>query len=377
MNIQHTSIPSVIERHDKRLTQLTSALYKRLQLVESGSGYLIGDLAFDQGYTPYRNINSAPSDLDYQLLAKAGLLVASGGKSGELVVTTGFPSAVFDFYRNKADDFFALRDIIITYNGDTLNGGELSKVQLTIKHLEIMPEILGCIHAIRKSAAEKNTRDFFVVSLGYGTAETALSTEAGPIARTCLSLPGIRRAVNGLYDELSVSHYLGMKNEHMLNQSFQRGEIVIDRKRKDLTGLRRNQLANYYDEVLSPAFKKAFTDSDFEKANKLYLVGGGALYTELAEFFHREFDGVLEVIVPDYAENAASLGYFYKSAKWCGPEHVNQAVGLDIGNAYTVVATATEKETSKKESTASNEVKKSFQEIDPDEEPKLASHTIN
>src|SRR5690606_36022193 len=96
METQYINILSVIERHNKRLTQLTSTLAKRLQLFESGAGYLIGDLAFDQGYTPYRNINSAPSEMDYQLLAKAGLLAASEGKSGEWVLTTGFPSAVFD-----------------------------------------------------------------------------------------------------------------------------------------------------------------------------------------------------------------------------------------------------------------------------------------
>ena len=340
MKTVYTSFPSVIERYEKRLTQLSSPLKQRLQIYEGGTGYLIGDVAFEQGYTPYRNINSAPSDLDYQLLAKAGLLLASGGKSGELVVTTGFPSAVYDYYKSKAEDFLSVRDIIITYNGDALNGGELSKTQITIRHLDIMTEISGCIQAIRSNLSFRDDDSFFVVSLGYGTAETALSTEAGPIARTCLSLPGIRRAVNGLQEELSSNFYLGMKNEHMINQSFQRGDIVIDRKRKDLTNARRNQLTNYYEEVLSPAMRKVFTDADFEKASKMYLVGGGALYDELVEAFQREFDGVLEIIVPEYAAYAATLGYLHKSTRWTGPELTNQAVGLDIGNAYTVVATA-------------------------------------
>lgn len=343
MNPINSSFPSVIERYDKRLTQLSSPLIKRLQIYEADAGYLIGDIAFAQGYAPYRNINSAPSDLDYQLLAKAGLLLASGGKSGELVITTGFPSAVYEYYKNKAEDFFSIKDIIIAYNGDPLYGGELNKTQITIKHLNIMSEIAGCIQAIRNSAPSENDANFFVVSLGYGTAETALSTEAGPIARTCLSMPGIRRAVSGLQDELSNNFYLGMKNEHMINQSFQKGEIVIERKRKDLTNIRRNQLTNYYEEVLSPAMKKVFTDADFEKASKIYLVGGGALYRELVEMFEREFDGILEVIVPGYAENAASLGYLYKSIKWTGPEFTHQAVGLDIGNAYTVVTTVSQK----------------------------------
>jgi molecular chaperone DnaK (HSP70) len=34
----------------------------------------------------------------------------------------------------------------------------------------------------------------------------------------------------------------------------------------------------------------------------------------------------------------ASLGYCLRSAQWCGPGLSAQAVGLDIGNAYTVVS---------------------------------------
>ncbi len=348
MKTTYTTIPSVIERHNKPLTQLTSPLDKRIQLFEAGSGFLVGDLALSQGHSPYRNINSSPADLDYQLLAKAGLLLASGAKSGELVITTGFPSAVYELFKQQAEEFFAIRDIIIEYNQDTLNGSGRGRVQLTISHLEVMSEILGCINAIRKGPVADGG-NFFVVSLGYGTCETALSTAEGPIARTCVSVPGLRRAVNTLYDELSASYYLSMKNEHVINQSFQRGDIVIGRKRLNLLNARSTHLANYYDEVVSPAMRKAFTDSDFEKANRLYLVGGGALYPELVSHFQREFDGILDVIVPEGADNFAALGYFLRSALWCGPNHVERAVGLDVGNAYTVIAKHAEEHKKKKE----------------------------
>ncbi|MFC3196760.1 hypothetical protein ACFOET_03955 [Parapedobacter deserti] len=337
MKTEFLSIPSVIERHDKPLTQLTAPLEKRLQLFEEGSGFLVGDLALSQGQVPYRNINSSPSDLDYQLLAKAGLLIASGAKSGELVLTTGFPSAVYELFKLQAEKFFSVRDVVIEYNSDTLNGGGRSRVQLTISHLEVMSEIAGCINAIRKGPLADDG-NFFVVSLGYGTCETALSTAEGPVARTCVSVPGLRHAVNTLYDELSSSYYLSMKNEHMVNQSFQRGDMVIGRKRMNLLGARNSHLANYYNEVLSPAMRKAFTDSDFERASKVYLVGGGALYPELANHFQQEFDGVLEVVVPKGADNFAALGYYLRSALWCGPNHIERAVGLDIGNAYTVIS---------------------------------------
>lgn len=338
METKFSSIPSVIERHDKPLTQLTASLEKRIQLFDAGAGFLVGDVALSQGQVPYRNINSSPSDLDYQLLAKAGLLLASGAKSGELVVTTGFPSAVFDLFKLQAEKFFSVRDVIIEYNSDTLNGGR-SRVQLTISHLEVMSEILGCINAIRKGPLADDG-NFFILSLGYGTCETALSTAEGPISRTCTSVPGLRHAVNTLHDELNTSYYLSMKNEHMINQSFQRGDIVIGRKRMNLLNARSTHLASYYNEVLSPAMRKAFMDIDFEKADRLYLVGGGALYPELVGHFQLEFEGVLDVIVPEGADNFASLGYFLRSALWCGPNHIERAVGLDVGNAYTVISTA-------------------------------------
>ena len=337
MKTRYISIPSVIERYAKPLSQIAAPLEKRLQLFEAGSGFLVGDVAFSQGQVPYRNINSSPADLDYQLLAKAGLLLASGAQSGELVVTTGFPSAVYELFRHQAEQFFAGRDVIIDYSSDTLHGATRSRVQLTVSHLEVMPEIQGCINAIRKGP-EADEGNFFVVSLGYGTCETALSTVEGPIARTCVSVPGLRHAVNSLYDELSASHYLSMKNEHLINQSFQRGSVVIGRKRLNLLNARASHLATYYDEVISPAMRKAFIDADFERADRIYLVGGGALYPELVDFFRQEFEDILEVVVPEEAENYAALGYYLRSALWCGPRQLERAVGLDIGNAYTVLS---------------------------------------
>jgi hypothetical protein len=198
-----------------------------------------------------------------------------------------------------------------------------------------VPEIIGCIDAIRKGPVAE-TDDFFVVSLGYGTCETGLSLNGGLVGRTCMSISGLRYAVNNLQSELSRSNNLGMKNEHVINQNFQGGSIVVDRRKKDLTDIRRNQLYSYYKEVISPTLKKTFTDNDFDKAGKLYLVGGGALYTDLADCFRTEFEGILDVIVPPEPSHMASVGYCLKSYQRCG--NVNEAVGLDIGNAYTVIS---------------------------------------
>jgi hypothetical protein len=168
-----------------------------------------------------------------------------------------------------------------------------------------------------------------------------LSTDAGLIGRTCLSVAGLRHAVNNMQLELGRNFNMGMKNEHVINQNFQAGKVVINRKKKDLLEIRRSQLVNYYDEIISPTLKKTFNDSDFEKAGKLYLAGGGALYPDLVECFEKEFDGVLDVIVPPDASNLASTGYCLRSLQWCGPANADKAVGLDIGNAYTVVTQVT------------------------------------
>src|SRR3546814_12731179 len=79
------------------------------------------------------------------------------------------------------------------------------------------------------------------------------------------------------------------------------------------------------------------SDLDFERADRIYLIGGGALYPGLVDFFWQEFEGILEVVVPEGAENCAALGYYLRSALWCGPQHIERAVGLDVGNAYTVL----------------------------------------
>jgi plasmid segregation protein ParM len=336
MNTKATTIPSVVERSNQPLMNVFASPEKCIQLYETGTGYLVGDLALSQGQAPYRNINSSPAEIDYQLLAKAGLLIASGGKSGEIVLTTGFPYTTYELYKSQAVNFFTPRDIFIEFNADTNLTNEHKRIQLTINHLEIMPEILGCIHGIRKGPVAEQG-NFFIVSLGYGTCETGFSMNTGLITRTCMSVSGLRYAVNNMHTELSKSYNLGMKNEHMVNQSFQSGKIVIDRKRKDLSETRRNHLANYYDEVISPTIRKAFTDTDFESTDTLYLVGGGACYSDLVDCFKQEFDGILNIIVPDNAEHMASLGYYLKSYQWCGKANASKAIGLDIGNAYTVV----------------------------------------
>src|ERR1700761_4635868 len=133
MNCKFVTIPSVIERHGQALNNISADLDKRIQLYETGVGYLVGDLALAQGHAPYRNINSSPAEIDYQLLAKAGLLVASGAKSGEIVVTTGFPYTTYELFKKQATDFFTPRDIIVEFNAGT-SGNEHKRIHLTVRY---------------------------------------------------------------------------------------------------------------------------------------------------------------------------------------------------------------------------------------------------
>jgi plasmid segregation protein ParM len=329
------SIPSLIEAYPVNLTNVASNIENGLQIYDNGQNYIIGNLALEQGISPYRNINSSPGENDYQLLAKAGILVGTGGKTGEYTLTTGFPFSTYEFYKQKAMDFFSSKDITIDFNTGTYSSGDRKKSQYSIKRVDILPEIQGSVTAIRKGYIGDSS-NFFIVSLGYGTFEVALSTDTGLLARTCQSANGLRTAVNNLYRELSRIQNVGLKNEHQMNQSFQYGKIAIGRERKDLTELRKKYLQNYYQEIVSPTIRKAFTDGDYEKASSLYIVGGGAMYPDLVKCFEDEFSEFLSVIVPQDPSTMASYGYFLNSCLWTGDKE--SALGIDIGNAYTVVA---------------------------------------
>ena len=146
MTVRSINIPSVIERYNLPLINVQGDPENNIQLYEGGEGYLIGSLALQQGHAPYRNINSSPADLDYRLLAKAGLMVAAQGVSAEIVLTTGFPYTTYELFKQQAINFFTPRDVFIEYNSDTFSSNEHKRMQITVRNIEVMPEILGCIY---------------------------------------------------------------------------------------------------------------------------------------------------------------------------------------------------------------------------------------
>lgn len=330
------AIPSVIEANGFELNQVAGELIKGLRLFhDDNTAYILGDLAVSEGNAPHKGINSSPADTDYKLLTKASLLLASQENEGAMFVTTGFPFLTYQLYRDKAIEFLQ-NNHSIRYDASTFSNTSFAEANVNVVKAFILPELAGCDLTIRNGELG-DTGSFFIVSLGYGTFEAALSTPSGIIQRTTVSGPGLRYAINGAAKELLRTHYVGLKTEHQLDFGFRNGSIVLNRNRIDLTDLRRRFLSIYYREVISPLLAKTFSDVDFSQARTLYLVGGGAMYQELTEMFNNEFQSLLDVKVVPEPTLCAAKGYCINSRERAEGANVN-AVGIDIGNSNTVVS---------------------------------------
>lgn len=329
------TFPSVIEGNNTDLKNVSPDLINGLKVYFENEGYVIGNLALTEGVSPHRNINSAPDELDYNLLLKSGLLLANQKLGNPLTVTTGFPFSTFQLYKEQATNQINTNHII-DYDSATYGGGSRKNIQVEIDGVQVIPEVIGCAIALRKGIQKVNG-NFFVMSLGYGTLEGLLSTEGGIVQRTSLSTYGLRYAVNLLEKELAKTYYLELKTEHQIDVAFQKGVIFLNRKRIDIRSMRDKVIRQYYEDVVSPAMRKAFNDNDFTMSHRMFLAGGGALYTQLVDCFKEEFQDVLELEVAHEPQTLASRGYCINSAQLNGGIKGN-AVGLDIGNATTIVS---------------------------------------
>lgn len=334
--IQTLTIPSVIEANGLDLDGVSSGLIDGLKLFHEDSlPYIIGDLAIREGVSPHKTINSSPGDKDYKLLAHAALLVAAKNVEGSLCVTTGFPFFNYQLFRQKAYEFFQ-DNHHIRYDASAFSHTSLSEQNISVVKAMVIPELQGCDIAIRKSGATEDGA-FFLVSLGYGTFEAALSLPSGIVQRTAVSGPGVRYAVQSAIRELLKTYNIGLNAEHMFDQGFRTGKIVLNRDVINIEELRRKHLTIYFNEVIAPLLAKTFSDKDYLSCSKLILVGGGALYEDLQASFKKEFDDVLEVEMHPEPSLCASRGYAIHSK--INSEEINASpVGIDIGNATTVLS---------------------------------------
>lgn len=328
--------PSVFESSNLELRNVARDLVSGLKIYQDQVGFLVGDLAHSEGISPHRNINSSPDEDDYRIFLKAGLLLASQKLGSPITVTTGFPFSTFQVFKEKAYSLIE-KEHLIEFDTHTFGGGGKKKVAVEVDRAAVLPEVVGCSIAVRQLEPDANG-NFFVVSLGYGTMEAILSTEGGLVQRSSVSTFGLRYAINLISRELQKDYYLDLKTEHQIDQYFSDGSIFLNRKRIDLKELRKQVLTQYYKDVISPSIRKAFTDTDFAKTEDLYLAGGGANYIDLVNLFREEFDGVLNIHVPEKPEQLASIGYCYNSLSINGGAK-DKAVGLDLGNSSTILTT--------------------------------------
>lgn len=327
------AFPSVFEASTAELTDVSDSLLTGLKIKENGRSYVIGELALLEGNAPHKGINNAPSDLDYRLLLRAALAVAKVGLEEPMCVTTGFPFSTYAAHRDAAEELIEGTHVI-EFDGRTFGNDRDTSIRVKVDRVEILSEIEGFISGVRQG--EPSERDpFFAVGLGYGTMETALSLPSGLVQRTATSSNGLQYATQLLADRLQQEHYLDMLTEHQLDMAMRRGTIVIGRRKMDLTDLRQDVLLTYYEDIVSPTLKRAFNDSDFGRARKMYVGGGGALFDELIDAFTDEFGDILSLEVVPNPESFISRGYALHAADASG--HRDRAVGLDIGNANTVI----------------------------------------
>ncbi len=339
------SFPSLFEATATDLNFVSKDLLSGLQLYEDDQAYILGDLALSEGMSPNKAINSSPEELDYILFVKAGILLANNVNNRPLAVTTGFPFSTYNIYKKKAEEIILGIDSIEYYQG-TYSNKKRAKLKPHIQKVEILPEMIGNIIALRVGD-ESADGNFFVVSLGYGTCEAVLSTDSGIVHRTAASITGMQYAVDMFMRQLSRQYYLGLKTEKQLDMAFRNDYIILERKKVNIVDLRKQVLQRYYDHVISPVLRRSFSDSDFEKADKIFLTGGGAMFTELVDAFHNEFQDIASIEVVKNPLTLTSEGYSLNSIMLTGGDK-STAIGLDVGNANTVL---TQFETDKYEKT--------------------------
>lgn len=337
LEFEITTIPSVFETAPAILDKTTTQLLKGLKIKHENKFYIVGELAENEGVMPHKEINCSPGSLDYNILFKSALLLTNSKIGNPITVTTGFPFAT---YRINRDEAFKnlIKDHVVENDASVFSNASVRKMVIEVKAGQILPEVLAASLAVR--TIEKIEDDFFMLSIGYGTFETIFSSKNSKFGtqRAASSAPGIIYAVDLLKDELNNREYTSMQNDRYFDMALQNGYIFLNRRKIDVMDIRVKALNKYYDNILSPHLKRAFTDKEFSKAKAIYLSGGGALYPELVERFKEEFRDVLEVIVPENPNHLAVKGYCLSSKKINGGD-TTQAVGIDLGNSSTLICT--------------------------------------
>ena len=342
------TFPSVLEENYRDFEKVVNDFLDGIKIANfNGKDYIIGNLALKEGLSPHKFINSSAEDIDYQLLGSTGLIVATQGTYSNLIVTTGFPFSTYQPFRGGAVDFFK-KQHSLSLDTRPLGGTNIEQVKLNVQELYVMTEVEGAVKYIREGEL-KEKENFILASIGYGTLELALSRQSGIVYRTAASANGIIYAIKLMAEELQKTYYYNILTDQQLERAFQRGSIIVNRRKVNLTELRDKILETYYREVISPAIRRNITDEDFYDIDRIYIVGGGGLYPKIMEMFCSEFKDIVQVILVPTPNLAASKGYCLKSVE-IAKEKISiledkdsyVCVGLDLGNNNTVVSVTDE-----------------------------------
>jgi hypothetical protein len=333
-NIQ--SFSSLIEVNNANLANSAGTLINGLKILNEDQWYICGGLVLNEGDFPRKSINSSPDDLDYKLLMDAALLVASTQVQQPITLTVGFPNNTYKIYRKLAINQLLGSHTIVFDSSVFVRGGGTESVEVEIQEVDVLPEIVGCNIALREGE-EKAKGKFFALSCGFGTFESVLSTEDGIIEQTMESTHGLRYAINLAINELEETNYLEFRSPHLLNDAFQKGYIILNRKVISLKEIRRKAITTYYNEIISPCLKTVINDANLMKTNVIYLCGGGIHYEDLANCFVQEFGDIAELKFVEEPESLAAKGYLLNSISKSRSNGAS-ALGIDIGNSNTRIA---------------------------------------
>jgi len=338
MNVISLSFPSVFETAFGNMENSAKDLLNGIKVKKDDNWYMVGNLARKNGINPSKVTNAAPTEEDFDVLFRAALINLAGKVQQPVTITIGFPFSTLNVFKAAATQYLSKRHFLVEYDTQTFNpAGGVKKETFDIEKFDIIPEIVGGINGLKKKLGDSVPQNFIAVSFGFGTLEGTMVTADGLVHRTSFSTHGMRYAVNNLTRELNQKYYLELKNEHQLDDAFMKGSIFTNRKRIDITDIRKDVLLQYYREVVSPVIRRYFTDMDLESCERIYLLGGGAHYRDLTDAFAEEFHDFIPVEVAPIPEKLASIGYLQNSLR-ISDNYPNRSVGIDLGNAFSMVS---------------------------------------
>jgi plasmid segregation protein ParM len=338
MNVSTINFPSIFETAFGNTENSAKDLLNGIKVKSNETWYMVGNLAKRSAINAGRIVNAAPDSEDFDILFRSAIVNVVEKLERPFVVTIGLPFSTYNIYKKIAEQYLSKRHFMVEHDTHTFNlKGSFRKNTFEIDAFEVIPEIVGGIIGLKKTRPGVEKENFIALSFGFGTVECAMATTEGLIHRASFSSYGIRYVIGNLTNELTKKYSLEMKNEHQMDDAFAKGSLFTNRKRIDLLTMRKELLTQYYKEVISPLLRKHFTDADLETCEKIYLMGGGAHYKELADAVTAEFSGIIPVEVVPEPENLVSIGYLYNSLR-ISDSKPNRSIGIDLGNASTAVS---------------------------------------